>query len=286
MYAGMSALVCSLIWTYLHSANKRLSGCDVHGNSRAAGGGREQTINQPSLSRKSAALITFFFFPCSLPPSEASPWWSRVTHLEFIFNRVEGGTWVRSHAGTPTSVWRRRCKETCRLTHTQNWAKSVSWGWPCEGTARYWRWVRAERRRQWQVSWNRTDNFYLLSLLSVETFQSIYLKCGWISAYADEWNEARVQAWSAVNHSTAVPNSSHFRYMTWVISNFLFQTLSGNRFQSGVSCFCCTLCLASSLPGVISAKIKPLHSFSINDLLNPLSSIRDPHCCNYYCMEL
>lgn len=166
MYVGMSALVCSLIWTYLHSANKRLSGCDVHGNSRAAGGGRKRTINQPSLSGKSDALI-IFFFSCSLPPSETSPWWSRVTHLEFIFNRVGGGY-------APTQALRRLCeggcKETWQLTHTQNWAKSVSWGWPCEGTTWHWRWVRGQRSRQWEVSWNRADNFYFLSLLSVETF--------------------------------------------------------------------------------------------------------------------
>lgn len=161
MCMGMSALVCSLIWTYLHSSNKSLSMC-LETQTPINPGGRERTVSVHRWAGLRQCPHYIFAPTCStftsaLPAfSEASPWQPRVTHRELILDRL-GGI-VHAHAGTQTSVWRWFCNKTSPLTHThtQKWAKSSPRADFSEVTIWYWStahglWLTVEYARQWEV---------------------------------------------------------------------------------------------------------------------------------------
>lgn len=129
MYMGMSALVCSLIWTYLRSGNKRVSvyACAWEPQTLSNSGGREQAVSS-SLSGTVSLVTTFLHLHVvhSLPPCLRSPrhhHGNPKSHISSSFLNRPGGI-VRSHAVAQTSVWRWFCNKALPLTRTQRWAKS------------------------------------------------------------------------------------------------------------------------------------------------------------------
>lgn len=160
MCVGMSELVCSLIWTYLHSSNKRLWACKCACKQKPPAAGRVQTISAhhwAGLCQPPNYILapTCSTFTSALPAfSEPSPWRLQVTHPELILNRL-GGI-VHSHAGAQTSVWRWFCYYRHTHTHLRRRAKSSPLAdfremtiWHCS-TAR-WHCVTIDHGRQWEV---------------------------------------------------------------------------------------------------------------------------------------
>lgn len=137
MRMGMSALVCSLIWTYLHSSNKRCLVCEWawKRNPPSDSGGREWTISLHHWAGLCQPHVVHSLPLCLRSPRHHHG--NQKSHISSSFLTDWGGI-VHSYAGTQTSVWRWFCNNTSPLSHTRRWAKSSPQAEFCEVTVWHW----------------------------------------------------------------------------------------------------------------------------------------------------